>query len=132
MKTLFFISALFLLSSCGNSNKSILAFKEIKGIISPVEEVKETDQTYLRLNEKIFKVSCTKCHNPETAAKKKRVDLTKKKFIVENYDDILYRMTEAFDLGFDYMPETGGPVSAELIAELKAWKESLDQSPPAP
>ncbi len=130
----FLLISTFLISSygCKNTDKTSLRFKEEDKIIAPVETVKETDQTYLSLNEKIFKVSCTKCHNPETAAKKKRVDLTKKKLILENYDDIIYRMTDAFDMGFDYMPEEGGPVSNELIAELKAWKASLDQAPPAP
>ena len=66
-------------------------------------------------------------YKADTSAKKDRLDLTKKKLIIENYDDILYRMTDAFDTDFDYMPEEGGPVDAALIEELKAWKSSLDQ-----
>ncbi len=127
MRSLIFISIIFSLTGC--NSKTLLQFKEAKGIISPVEEKPETDQTYLRLKDKIFKTSCTKCHNPESAAKKKRIDLTKKQIIIENYDDILYRMTDAFDMGFDYMPEEGGPVSEALINELKAWKASLDETP---
>lgn len=122
----FMLIFVFLFTSCtfDSKGKSTLLFKDITTAIAPIEI--ETDQAYLKLQKNLFKASCTKCHNAESAIKKDRLDLTKKKLILENYDDILYRMTDAFDMGFDYMPEEGGPVSALLIEELKAWKTSLD------
>jgi hypothetical protein len=32
-------------------------------------------------------------------------------------------MTEAFDMGFDYMPPKGDPVKPELIKVMQMWKE---------
>ena len=121
------------LSSCGfiNSDKGPLSFSpsNSKQIISPVETKPieddintEKDLVYLGLKKNLFDNSCTKCHNPD---KPKRLDLTNKDLILENFDDIIYRMTDAFDMGFDYMPPKGDPVSPELIKELKAWKADL-------
>jgi hypothetical protein len=53
-------------------------------------------------------------------------NLTKKENIIRDYDDILYRMTEAFDMGFDNMPPEGDKVSDQLIADFKKWKASLN------
>lgn len=121
------------ISSCGlgGSDKSVLKFSPPggKNVINPVEtkpeelpvEV-EKDQVYLGIKNKLFDTSCIKCHNPD---KPKRLDLTKKDNILENFDDIIYRMTDAFDMGFDYMPPKGDPVAPELIKELKAWKADM-------
>ncbi len=55
------------------------------------------------------------------------MDLTSKEVIVENYDKILYRMTDAFEEMNRPMPPIGKGerVSAKLVEELKAWKASL-------
>lgn len=125
---------LLAISSCGlgGSDKSTLKFSspEAKKVTSPVETKTdeptpahvEKDQTYLTIKTKLFDNSCTKCHNPD---KPKRLDLTNRELILENFDDIIYRMTDAFDMGFDYMPPKGDPVSPEIIKELKAWKADM-------
>jgi len=117
---------LFTLTSCGISpDKSALKFAD--QIIAKVDPIKneppETDQTYLKLKAELFDRSCNNCHNPK---KPRRVDLTKKENIIRDYDDILYRMTEAFDMGFDNMPPEGDKVSDQLIADFKKWKASLN------
>ena len=122
---------LFTLLACGISpDKSVLKFAD--KIVAKVDPVKteptdpnaETDKKYLKLKAELFDRSCNNCHSPK---KPRRLDLTKKENIVREYDDILNRMTEAFDMGFDYMPPEGDKVSDELIAEFKQWKASLNQ-----
>ncbi len=117
------------LCSCDfiSPDKGPLSFSSgAKKVISPVEEKPivevEKDLVYLDIKKKVFDARCINCHNPE---KPKRLDLTNKELILENFDDIIYRMTDAFDMGFDYMPPKGDPVSPELIKELKAWKADM-------
>lgn len=123
---------LLALAGCNfiNPDKGVLNFSAgKKTIIDPiktdVEVDTEKDLVYLDIKKSLFDTSCMRCHNPETAVKRGRLDLTKKNLILENYDDILYRMTDAFDLGVDYMPPRGDRVSPELIKQLKAWKADL-------
>jgi mono/diheme cytochrome c family protein len=117
---------LALLSSCGvNSDKSPLTFgtntissgSEIK-----VDPTKDTDIAFANIQIKIVNVSCLKCHGPN---QKNHINLTSKALFLDNYDDILYRMTGAFDMGIDNMPPNGNPVAPELIKELKAWKADI-------
>lgn len=136
MKTLSLLGlylTLLSLTSCGfNPAKSLLRFTEAqKEIINPIktETETETDKKYLAFRDTLFTASCTKCHNANT---KKRMDLTKKDIIIENYDDILSRMTDAFDMGFDYMPPEGDKVSPALIEEFKSWKAGLEVVKPTP
>ena len=137
MKTALIISSLIFLAGCGDSSdKGPLKFStnEIAKIdpvkkpdTTPPPEKPDTpviveDKTYTKLKVDLFDKSCTGCHNPK---KPKRMDLTSKENIIQNTDDIIYRMTDAFDMGFDYMPPKGDPVKPELIALLKDWKKSL-------
>lgn len=126
---LLFISLTLSLSGCGvNPDKSPLNFAlanaskvgELK-----VEQNKDPDLKFVDIKKRLFDISCIKCHNPESAIKKGRVDLTKKEVILENYEDIIHRMTTAFDMGFDYMPPKGDPVKPELIKEFQAWKSDM-------
>lgn len=117
------IISLFLLTGCGEE-KSLLKFSD--GTKATITAIKPgpgaSDPAWLSLKKNLFDASCIKCHNPESARIKKRLDLTQKDIVLENYDDILFRMTEAFDMGFDYMPPKGEPVSAGVIRELKLWR----------
>ena len=137
MKTALLLSSLILISGCGDSSdKGPLKFStnEIAKIdpvkkpdTTPPPEKPDTpviveDKTYTKLKTDLFDKSCTGCHNPK---RPKRMDLTSKENIIKNTDDIVYRMTDAFDMGFDYMPPKGDPVKPELIALLKEWKKSL-------
>jgi hypothetical protein len=128
MKSL--VSTLFLsvlLSSCIlTGDKSELKFKEtITTIINPIEEDK--DKIYVSLQKRIFNVSCIGCHGPK---KPKRLDLTKKENIIENFQDIVDRMRDIS--GVDTMPPFEDQnifpaVKEELILELEEWKKSLDE-----
>jgi cytochrome c5 len=125
MKMIILLS-LFTLAACGISpDKSALKFADqVIAKIDPIKnEPAETDQNFLKLKADLFDRSCNNCHNPK---KPKRLDLTKKENVIREYDDILYRMTEAFDMGFDNMPPEGDKVSDSLIAEFKQWKASLN------
>lgn len=86
----------------------------------PIGESGEADKYYAFLKAEVFDKSCTRCHNPKNA---RRLDLTQKENIIREYSDIEYRMTEAFDMGFDYMPPKGDPVKTELIKIMQIWKE---------
>lgn len=115
-----------LLSSCIlPGDKSILTFKEtITTIVNPIEEDK--DKVYTSLQKRVFTVSCTGCHSPK---KPKRVDLTKKENIIENFQDIVDRMRDAS--GVDTMPPFEDQnifpaVKEELILELEEWKKTID------
>jgi mono/diheme cytochrome c family protein len=111
-----------------NGPKGPLAFTaKTSGTAELVDEdALEIDKNYLAIKAKLFKPSCIQCHNAETAIKKKRLDLTKKSLIIENYDDILYRMTDQWDLGFDYMPPKGDQIPATIIKEFSDWKTNLE------
>ncbi|WP_185903059.1 c-type cytochrome [Bacteriovorax stolpii] len=131
MKNVVMGTLLLALAGCNfiDPDKGPLAFSSGKTIINPIktdtdkpETEVEKDLVYLDIKKNLFDMSCTRCHNPENAVKKGRLDLTKKELILENYDDIIYRMTDAFDLGIDYMPPRGNRVSPEVIKQLKAWK----------
>lgn len=117
-----FFSLSLTLASCGSS-KSPLQFGVKTAGFTPLEVAGELekDQAYLSVKKNLFDASCVKCHNPETAAKKDRADLTKKEVILENLDDIIYRMTDAFETGEDYMPPKGPRVTPEVIKQLKSW-----------
>ena len=116
-----------LLSSCILSgDKSELKFKEtITTIINPIEEDK--DKVYASIQKRIFNVSCIGCHSPK---KPKRLDLTKKENIVENFQDIVDRMRDAS--GVDTMPPFEDQsifpaVNEDLIQELEVWKKTFDE-----
>ena len=118
------------LAGCG-SDKGPLKFSTPQKVINTLETenkkdpIIENDKAYVQIKTFLFDTSCIKCHNPETALKKNRLDLTSRENILENFDDIIYRMTDAFDMGFDYMPPKGDPVSPALIQELKTWKADI-------
>lgn len=127
MKILLLSLIILSVTSCGlNSDKSSLKFNVAETqVINPIKtatEANEKDLQYLSIKKKLFDSTCIKCHNPDSAVKRKRLDLTSRQNIIDNFDDIIYRMTDAFDMGFDYMPPKGPAVSPELIKELKVWK----------
>ncbi len=122
----FFIFCLTAISGCGvNKDKTPLTFnlKSQSSNELVILENNEPDGRYREIRKSLFDVSCIRCHNPKNS---KRLDLTVKANVLENFDDIIYRMTDAFDMGFDYMPPKGDPVKPEIINELKAWKQSID------
>lgn len=86
-------------------------------------EVKDPDTYYDFVKAEIMDKSCVRCHNATSAVTRGRLDLTKKENIIREYSDIEYRMTEAFDMGFDYMPPKDDPVKPELIRIMQMWKE---------
>lgn len=120
-------SLLLALAGCNfiNPDKDDLNFSVSaeRPIVNPIktqtDDSNEKDLVYLDLKAKIFKESCIVCHNPEKPA---RLDLTNKELILDNYEDIIYRMTKSFDDGYNKMPPNGKQVSPELINQLKAWK----------
>ena len=118
---------LIILSSCLHpGDKSELKFKEtITPIVNPIEEDK--DKVFTSLQKRIFNVSCVGCHNPK---KPKRLDLTKKENIIEDFQDIIDRMRDSS--GVDTMPPFEDQnmfpaVKEELILELEEWKKTLDE-----
>ncbi len=130
--TLWILLFSMLLSSCIlPGDKSILTFKEtITTIVNPIEEDK--DKVYTSLQKRIFTVSCTGCHSPK---KPKRMDLTKKENIIENFQDIVDRMRDSS--GVDTMPPFEDQnifpaVKEELILELEEWKKSIDEQSTQP
>ncbi len=136
MKSLIFLT--LILSGCGLSkdDKSPLKFKvdPIKKItpieVDPSKTEEETkDNYYTFLQKEIFQKSCNRCHNAETAVKKGRTDLTVRENIIREFDDIEYRMTQAFDDGFDYMPPKGPKVNENLIKIMQDWKANGFKSP---
>jgi cytochrome c5 len=110
--------------SCGK-DKSPLKFSANENEdVSPIKiDPAKTDPAWASMKRNLFDASCTKCHNPDTAKRKKRLDLTQKEVVLENYEDIVYRMTDAFDTGVDYMPPKGDPVKPAIVNALKIWKE---------
>lgn len=89
----------------------------------PIQVKEPTDIYYDFIKLEIMDKSCIRCHNANTAITKRRLDLTKKENVIREFSDIEYRMTEAFDMGFDYMPPKGDPVKPELIKVMQMWKE---------
>ncbi len=135
MKTLFYsiLMTTFLTSCLIPGDKSKLKFSEvITTVISPVETKEDDDKTFTSLQKRVFNVSCIGCHSPK---KPKRLDLTKKENIIENFQDIIDRMRDSS--GVDTMPPFEDQsiypaVSEELILELEAWKNSLEVNSPKP
>lgn len=84
----------------------------------------KSDMQFAGLQKKLFESSCLKCHGPNQT---RRSNLASKEMIIDNYDEILYRMTDAFEEDNKPMPPIGKgkKVSAELILELQKWKDSL-------
>ena len=89
----------------------------------PIQVKEPSDVYYDFIKVEIMDKSCIRCHNANTAISRGRLDLTKKENIIREFSDIEYRMTEAFDMGFDYMPPKGDPVKPELIKVMQMWKE---------
>ncbi|MBC7429529.1 MAG: hypothetical protein H7336_13005 [Bacteriovorax sp.] len=114
---------LALLSSCGvNPDKSALIFAS--GSQSGADQIQinqsqETDAAFLAIRKKLIDVSCIKCHS---STQKRHSDLTSRAVVLKNADDMIYRMTDAWDIGVDNMPPKGNPVDPEIIKEFKVWK----------
>ncbi len=91
-----------------------------------VQEFKtwKSDVQFASLQKNLFEVSCLKCHGPNQT---RRSNLASKEMLIDNYDEILYRMTDAFEEDNKPMPPIGKGkrVSAELILEFQKWKDSL-------
>lgn len=122
---LLFLSLTLGLSSCGvGGDKSNLAFsagsksKTDQITIKPAKE-EETDAQFLAIRKNLIDVSCLKCHN---ATQTRHTNLTSKAVVLENVDDMLYRMTDAWTVGADKMPPKGNAVAPEVIKEFRAWK----------
>lgn len=79
--------------------------------------------TYNSLQKDFFTTSCLRCHNPERTS---RLDLTNEKNILENYDDILYRITEAHDQNDGKMPPIGPRPTLEKAELLTLYKKLSD------
>lgn len=79
--------------------------------------------TYLSLQENFLKVSCLRCHNSE---RPNRLDLSSAKNILENYDDILYRITEAHETSDGQMPPSGEKPTTEQVHLLELYKKLVD------
>lgn len=111
----------FLVSSCDIFNgTSPLTFvtKQVN-----INEMKIDDSVYVNLQKELFDASCIRCHNPEAAAKKSRLDLTNKTVVQENLEDILRRVTMGPEDGKGQMPPRGDRVDPLLIERLKEWGE---------
>lgn len=122
MSSFFLFVSLIGFTSCGGK-KSALKFSLGKvGDSTEIQKnpVKE-DPAWLSVKKNLIDASCLKCHNADTANRKNRLDLSKREIVFSNYDDILYRMTDAFDTGMDYMPPKGARVAPEVIQEFKNW-----------
>lgn len=122
---LLFLSVVSSLSSCGLSgDKSNLSFasgsksKTDQISVKPAKEA-ETDTQFLAIRKNLIDVSCIKCHN---ATQTKHTNLTSRDVVLENADDMLYRMTDAWTVGADKMPPRGNAVAPEVIKEFRTWK----------
>jgi cytochrome c5 len=117
---LLFLSLTACLSSCGlNSDKSSLAFKVPKAGSNEIIVNQETDTQFLAIRKNLIDVSCLKCHNEKQT---RHSNLTSRAVVLENADDMLYRMTDAWGVGEDKMPPRGDAVSPAVIKEFRAWK----------
>jgi mono/diheme cytochrome c family protein len=84
--------------------------------------------TYASLKVHLFEKSCTRCHNPDVRIKHtKRPLLTSKEAIIARFDDILYSMTDAWNMNDNEMPPATSDVprvSEEVINMLIKWKDA--------
>jgi mono/diheme cytochrome c family protein len=84
--------------------------------------------TYASLKVNLFEKSCVQCHNLDVIAKHpKRPLLDSKQVIIARYNDILYSVTDAWNMNDNEMPPEKSNVprlSEEVIQALKDWKES--------
>lgn len=85
----------------------------------------KSDVQFANLQKKLFEASCLKCHGPNQT---RRSNLASKEMLIDNYDEILYRMTDAFEEDNKPMPPIGKGkrVSVELVQEYQKWKDSLE------
>lgn len=122
---LLFLSVVLLVSGCGlSSDKSPLAFSGINKngtdqIIVKPGSTESADPQFQIIKQNLVDVSCIKCHS---ANQTKHIDLTSRSVVLENADDILYRMTDAWTVGTGKMPPRGNAVDVKVINEFKAWK----------
>jgi mono/diheme cytochrome c family protein len=83
--------------------------------------------TYASLKVNLFEKSCIKCHDTDVLAKHpKRPLLSSKEVIIARYDDILYSMTDAWNMNDNEMPPEKSNVphiTEEVIAMFIKWKE---------
>lgn len=82
------------------------------------------EMTYQSLQETFLKVSCLNCHNSQ---RPNRLDLSESKNILENYEDILYRITEAHENSDGQMPPRGKKPTSEQVDLLKLYKKLADE-----
>lgn len=115
---LLFLSFTITLAGCG-SDKSALAFSNsTTNGQSEIKVAQDNDPAFASIQKDLIGVSCIKCHN---ANQTKHSNLTSKAVVLENADDMLYRMTDAWDIGVDNMPPKGNPVNPVVIKEFKSW-----------
>lgn len=83
--------------------------------------------TYASLKVNLFEKSCMGCHNADEVAKhEKRPLLTTKEAIIDRYDDILYSMTDAWNMLDNEMPPQASStprVNAEVIKAFTDWRD---------
>jgi hypothetical protein len=83
---------------------------------------------YSSLKVNLFEKSCVRCHNPDVQVQHPdRPVFTDKQSIIARYDDILYSMTDAWDMDDNEMPPVKSKiprVSTAVIEMLKQWKDS--------
>lgn len=100
-----------------------------RGEEAPLKIVKlykewKKEMTYLSLQETFFKVSCLNCHNNQ---RPNRLDLSNSNNILENYEDILYRITEAHENSDGQMPPRGERPTSKQIDLLKLYKKLSEE-----
>lgn len=84
--------------------------------------------TYASLKVNLFEQSCVRCHNPDVKkAHPNRPLLDSKEAIIARYDDVLYSVTDAWNMNDNEMPPERSDVprlTEEMIKVLIEWKES--------
>lgn len=79
------------------------------------------DIIFQELNQEIFSSQCIRCHNPKSFLERGRLDLTDTIVIKNNADEIIYRISKAFEEGQGQMPPRGTPASSELLLKFSNW-----------
>lgn len=120
-----FLSIIFLavlVSSCDIlRGDGELSFSSKKGVSEAIEVKPQTpEQKILALQNNYFNLQCIRCHNPD---RPKRLDLTNVENLNSHFDEILYRITDAFKSGEGQMPPRGEEASDEIVKVYKEWKK---------
>lgn len=84
--------------------------------------------TYSSLKVNLFEKSCVACHNPDVLVlHPKRPLLISKEAIIARYNDIVYSVTDAWNMNDNEMPPEKSKyphLTDEVIQALKDWKDA--------